>query len=570
MWRAVMNDEKLRKSLLDDDIFIEESVEEEFSADDTDGFFIENYTATNNTQKAPQVIDKTDNSLKNNNAIPYIISVGEGACFPMEELGGFQYETPILGMVEDIYVNKLDYIVGIEEFDKVINKLGIGSDDIDRVNKIYSIINTGLLEWVKKLDVNDIENIGWFTNRVDMSLNTVLVGFDEYVLHYLQQKHIQDILDDLESGILHKFIQLNYLKNNLVIHLYPHTCMQAKGISFEQAQSYCICIMWATLACIVDKHTSYSELDKNIVVKLLKQVFYSFNPILTTMVFTSTRALTSENYSFIQEMRQLGEANKHLTGKQPINRISFRWSPKSNRFEDYIAGFKRIRFDSIDELDMVDDVRGDSNGKRYCKYDCRIKKEKLITQITICGQNIMRDITGFYTTPIYGLVSDSDYLKCLELNILFTILTATEEHEELFKRCLMKSYEDVRTNKVRFLVKDEKSERTRYTINMVTLAVERLKKLVFKDIRPNDDYYVATQLMEHFNMKRNIPKDLITILKLADLPEDKLETALDMIERHKKKKIIEMVEFAKELKTEEPRYVLNELYNYLFKEGFRL
>ena len=83
MWRAVMNDEKLRKSLLDDDIFIEESVEEEFSADDTDGFFIENYTATNNTQKAPQVIDITDNSLKNNNAIPYIISVGEGACFPM-------------------------------------------------------------------------------------------------------------------------------------------------------------------------------------------------------------------------------------------------------------------------------------------------------------------------------------------------------------------------------------------------------------------------------------------------------------------------------------------------------
>ena len=564
-----MNDEKLRKSLLDDDIFIEESVEEEFSADDTDGFFIENYTATNNTQKAPQVIDITDNFLKNNNAIPYIISVGEGACFPMEELGGFQYEVPILGMVEDVYVNKTDYIVGMEEFDKVLKKLGIDNDDIDRINKIYGVINTELLEWIKKLSSNDIQNIGWCTNRVDMSLNTVVVGFDEYVLHYLQQKHIQDILDDLESGILHKFIQLNYLKNNLVIHLYPNACMEVKGISFEQAQSYCISIMWATLASIVNRHTGYSELSKDIVIKLLKEVFF-LNPILTTMVFTSIRALTSENYSFVQEMRQLGEANKHLTGKKPINRISYRWSPKSNRFEDYIAGFKRIRFDSIDELDMVDDVRGDSNGKRCCKYDCRIKKEKLITQITICGQNIMRDITGFYTTPIYGLISDSDYLKCLELNILFTILTATEEHEGLFKRCLATSYEDVRTNKVKFLTKDEKSKRTQYTTNMVTLAVERLKKQVFKDLEPNNDYYIATRLVEHFNMKRNIPKDLITILKLADLPEDKLETALDMIERHKKKKIIEMVEFAKELKTEEPRYVLNELYNYLFKEGFRL
>lgn len=553
-----------------DDIDDNEELEEEFSSDDLDGLFVDDSSSAIMQQTLSQNFDTLSNLVEVNNTTPYIISSGEGAYFPMEELGGFKYEVPILGMVEDIYVNKTDYIVGMEEFDKVLKKLGIDNDDIDRINKIYGVINTELLEWIKKLSSNDIQNIGWCTNRVDMSLNTVVVGFDEYVLHYLQQKHIQDILDDLESGILHKFIQLNYLKNNLVIHLYPHTCMQAKGISFEQAQSYCICIMWATLACIVDKHTSYSEIDKNIVIKLLKQVFYSFNPILTTMVFTSIRALTSENYSFIQEMRQLGEANKHLTSKKPINRISYRWSPKSNRFEDYIAGFKRIRFDSIDELDMVDDVRGDSNGKRYCKYDCRIKKGKLITQITICGQNIMRDITGFYTTPIYGLISDSDYLKCLELNVLFTILTGTEEHEELFKRCLMKSYEDVRTNKVRFLVKDEKSERTRYTINMVILAVERLKKLVFKDIRPNDDYYVATQLMEHFNMKRNVPKDLIAILKLADLPEDKLETALDMIERHKKKKIIEMVEFAKELKTEEPRYILHELYNYLYKEGFRL
>ena len=567
-----MNTEYLLPTLCEDidDIDDNEEFEEEFSSDDLDGLFVDDSSPAIMQQTLSETIDTSNKLVEVNDTTPYIISVNKEAYIPLEEQDNFQYETPILGMVEDIYVSKLDYIVGMEKFDKVLNKLGIGCNDIDRVNKIYSVINTGLLEWIKKLDSDDIQNIGWCTSRVDMSLNTMVVGFDEFVLHHLQQKYIQDILEDLESGILHKFIQLNYSKNNLIIHLYPHTCMQAKGISFEQAQSYCICIMWATLACIVDKHTSYSELDKNIVVKLLKQVFYSFNPILTTMVFTSTRALTSENYSFIQEMRQLGEANKHLTGKKPINRISYRWSPKSNRFEDYIAGFKRIRFDSIDELDMVDDVRGDSNGRRCCKYDCRIKKGKLITQITICGQNIMRDITGFYTTPIYGLVSDSDYLKCLELNILFTILTATEEHEGLFKRCLATSYEDVRTNKVKFLVRDEKSDRTRYTINMVTLAVERLKKQVFKDLEPNNDYYIATRLVEHFNMKRNIPKDLITILKFADLPEDKLEVAFEMIERHKKKKIVEMVKYAKELKAEAPKYILHKLYNYLYKEGFRL
>ena len=71
-------------------------------------------------------------------------------------------------------------------------------------------------------------------------------------------------------------------------------------------------------------------------------------------------------------------------------------------------------------------------------------------------------------------------------------------------------------------------------------------------------------------MKRNIPKDLITILKFADLPEDKLEVAFEMIERHKRKKIVEMVKYAKELKAEAPKYILHELYNYLYKEGFRL
>ena len=100
--------------------------------------------------------------------------------------------------------------------------------------------------------------------------------------------------------------------------------------------------------------------------------------------------------------------------------------------------------------------------------------------------------------------------------------------------------------------------------------MERLKKQVLKDLIPNNDYYIATRLVEHFNMKRNIPKDLITILKFADLPEDKLEVAFEMIERHKKKKIVEMVKYAKELKAEAPKYILHELYNYLYKEGFRL
>ena len=86
---------------------------------------------------------------------------------------------------------------------------------------------------------------------------------------------------------------------------------------------------------------------------------------------------------------------------------------------------------------------------------------------------------------------------------------------------------------------------------------------------PNNDYYVATQLVEYFNMKRNVPKDLMTVFRMYKLEGEELENALQIIERHKRAGMREKIEYAKTL-VKEPRYILHELYNYLYREGFRL
>ena len=70
-------------------------------------------------------------------------------------------------------------------------------------------------------------------------------------------------------------------------------------------------------------------------------------------------------------------------------------------------------------------------------------------------------------------------------------------------------------------------------------------------------------------MKRNVPKDLIAVLKKYKLTGNELETALKKIERHKRPGMIEKIMYAKTL-ISEPRYILHELYNYLYDEGFRL
>jgi hypothetical protein len=101
---------------------------------------------------------------------------------------------------------------------------------------------------------------------------------------------------------------------------------------------------------------------------------------------------------------------------------------------------------------------------------------------------------------------------------------------------------------------------------MVTLAVKRLNKKVFLNLVPNNNLYIVTQLLERFNIKRNIPKDIITVLKFAKLPEDELSEKLKLIERHKRPQIKEMVEFVKTLQA--PKHILHILYNYLWTERY--
>ena len=70
-------------------------------------------------------------------------------------------------------------------------------------------------------------------------------------------------------------------------------------------------------------------------------------------------------------------------------------------------------------------------------------------------------------------------------------------------------------------------------------------------------------------MKRNVPKDIITVLRILSLPEEKQGKAIiDNVERHKRDKIKRMVEYGRTVKA--PKYILHRLYNYLLKEGFRL
>lgn len=242
----------------------------------------------------------------------------------------------------------------------------------------------------------------------------------------------------------------------------------------------------------------------------------------------------------------------------------------SQRFEDYIEQFTRIRFPNEDE--EIADVRGDSNGKRCCIYDCRIDNGYLVTRITVVGQNVIRDITGYYTTPIYGFLCDTDYLKHLELAILFTFLTATKQHNNLFKGLLNKTLTDMKCGRLRntgFLFDDESSTIDDYSAFVVILARMKLKKRIFKKLKSNKDYLLATQLIEKFNMKRNVPKDIITVLRILSFPEEKQEKAIiDNVERHKRDKIKRMVEYGRTVKA--PKYILHRLYNYLLAEGFRL
>lgn len=516
-----------------------------------------------------------------------------------------------LGKVEERFIETMDYMVGMDGFDSVFKELGIDDKTFKRESKIYDVIDINILKKLKVLSDDDVKQIGDYTNRVESSELYTTIGYDVFVMKHLQQYHIQDMLKDIKEGLIHKFVELNYQKTRLILHLFPYKCMKVKNISYPEAMSYCISIMWATLINIVAKNAQGIEM-----IDLLKQVFHGLNPISTKMIILTKRELTSNSFSFIQELEQLTSADKFIEFKTSVNRVIVRWSPRSDKFENYIHKLYRTQTNNWNDI-VLKDLRGDSNGKRSLKFDCRIKDKSLVTKITAVGQNIMRDVTGYYTTAIYGLICSEEQLEHYELSSLFTILTGTKEHNNLFKGLLIKSDMYVKANKHKFAFKDNldkdsfedfydsanlkeeiedseeiepisdtptspkrkskylkqlsevsifKSNENTYPTYVVNLAVNRLNKKVFCVLKLNNDYYLATQLIVKFNMKRNIPKDIMTVLKISELPEDKTEESLQLVERHKRPRIKEMVEYVRTL--EKPKPFLNKLYNYLWIERY--
>ncbi len=533
-----------------------------------------------------QSADVTESLKENKNNIADIICTSTTSYFP----------SYFLGDVIERYTTTIDYMVGMDDFEKVFEELNINDSYIKRDTKIYNVLDKKILKRIGRLNDKKIKKIGNYTNRIDLSTLYSIFGFEVHVMKHFQQYHVQEILSDIEKGIIHGFIQLTYKKTNLIVHLFPFKCMEEKNISYGNAMSYCVSIMWATLINIVQRKVKHAN-----IISILKEVFHRLNPIPTKMVFYTKRTLTPDGYSFVQEFEQLTPAYKFIQFKTAPNHIINKWTPCSDRFENYIYKTYRTQTKDWDASEDVADLRGDSNGRRFVEFDCKIKNNFLMTKVTIVGQNLMRDITGYYTTPIYGLICDDEVLEDYELSSLFTILTGTKEYQELFNGNLMKAYVDVKTEKIKFVTHDTdmeydnekvsltsstaaKSKRNKrwkslseimedknyknkdYTMNMVCLATEKTSKEVFLDLKPNNNYYIAIQLIEKFNMKRNVPKDIMDVIRKSRLSEKELEESLELVERHKRPKIREMVEFVKTL--EPPKHIIHEIYNYLWQERY--
>ncbi|MCQ2743307.1 MAG: hypothetical protein MJ230_00730, partial [bacterium] len=333
---------------------------------------IDNFEFKNNISKS-QSLNTTSDSIENKPHIPDIISKRDMPYFPC------CYDAPLISIINKIYIETLDYMVGMERFQELFNELGVcsnNSNTIDRTNSIYRILNPDVLSMLSVLNIGEIYQVGDYTNRVESPLYTT-TGFDVYVLKHLQQYHIKDMVSDIENNILHRFISLTYQKKNLIIHLYPLKCMELKHIPYEDALSYCISAMWATLINIVYTGMNSCTVEKDLIIDLLKKVFYQLNPILTKFVIYASRPITPEGYAFVYELQQLQPAKKHFTMKVSQNHVNYRWSPFNERFEDYFNNFYRTRFPIPEE--EIGDLRGDSDGKRCCKYDCRIKNKSVIT-----------------------------------------------------------------------------------------------------------------------------------------------------------------------------------------------
>lgn len=236
---------------------------------------------------------------------------------------------PYLGEVKEIFLTSIDYMIDLNSFNSVSSVLKIEESNefiVNRESSIYSILNVNIISRIKDLSNKEVTTIKDYTNKI----------FDDYIIKHLQQYHIQEVQKDIKEKIVHKFMKLKYQQNNLIIQLYPNICMKLKGTSYEESMSYGISLMWLVLINLCETRTNDIDLTE-----LLQQVFYNFNPIITKMVITIVRGLSSNGYTFVQELQQLTSLEKYITIKTSTNRMNIRWSPRANRFEDFIYQFYR-------------------------------------------------------------------------------------------------------------------------------------------------------------------------------------------------------------------------------------
>ena len=113
-----------------DDILIDEE-SADFDADDIDNDLFDGQDLFDiNTET-------TNGAVVDKNEIPDIISHRDMPYFP------HPFDAPIIGIVENIYVETIDYIVGMKRFEELLEGLGVSSnssDVIERTNSIYKVL----------------------------------------------------------------------------------------------------------------------------------------------------------------------------------------------------------------------------------------------------------------------------------------------------------------------------------------------------------------------------------------------------------------------------------------------
>ena len=142
--------------------------------------------------------EATNVAVVDKNEIQDIISRRDMPYFP------HPFDAPIIGIVENIYVETIDYIVGMKRFEELLEGLGVSSnssddsssDVIERTNSIYKVLHVDVMNMLGVLSDDDILNSSRYTVRVNSSLYTS-VGFDECVLKHLQQYHVNEILVEI-------------------------------------------------------------------------------------------------------------------------------------------------------------------------------------------------------------------------------------------------------------------------------------------------------------------------------------------------------------------------------------